>query len=419
MNELGINVSSPNDLIAKAKELWGATKSYRRLYAVNGKSKLHDLSQCNDLSEASAHELVLKEIANTLSQRKKLVAQFYYLLSANNNIVNNAATQPSITVTKTSGKTVRRGRDHRTRSQEWPDVPDVGKIEESNPEVLAQKILETGRKIEAGKLTSNLHANSSKQQQQQHQNMLNNHHHHHQQLQQQQQQQQHQHHLVNQNPHHLQQQQQQQQLHPEDKPYRNNKHHPTNHHSHQHHLQHQRSNSSEHLPSLVAGYGGIQQDPSALMPAPKQRDNNNLLNAGSSTRPVNNSNALTSGGCILPKCDLPGMRKPNNNNVPIVNIQESPKVANFEDRLKSIITSALNEDQEQRKAQQVVNQVQVEVSPSPQQSPIPKRSKHSHANQPNSNFHAGSLNTHNSLSSIINVATHGMTILMLPPLYHL
>lgn len=31
-------------------------------------------------------------------------------------------------------------------------------------------------------------------------------------------------------------------------------------------------------------------------------------------------------------------------------VQESPKVINFEDRLKSIITSVLNEDQEQRKA---------------------------------------------------------------------
>lgn len=30
-------------------------------------------------------------------------------------------------------------------------------------------------------------------------------------------------------------------------------------------------------------------------------------------------------------------------------VQESPKVINFEDRLKSIITSVLNEDQEQRK----------------------------------------------------------------------
>lgn len=46
----------------------------------------------------------------------------------------------------------RKSREHRSRSQEWPDVPDVGKIEEQNPELLAQKILETGRQIEAGKL---------------------------------------------------------------------------------------------------------------------------------------------------------------------------------------------------------------------------------------------------------------------------
>jgi H3 lysine-79-specific histone-lysine N-methyltransferase len=37
----------------------------------------------------------------------------------------------------------------RSRSQEWPDIPDVGKINENNPEMLAKKILETGRKIEA------------------------------------------------------------------------------------------------------------------------------------------------------------------------------------------------------------------------------------------------------------------------------
>lgn len=34
----------------------------------------------------------------------------------------------------------------------------------------------------------------------------------------------------------------------------------------------------------------------------------------------------------------------------VAKVQESPKVINFEDRLKSIITSVLNEDQEQRKA---------------------------------------------------------------------
>uniref|UniRef100_A0A182LT32 Histone-lysine N-methyltransferase, H3 lysine-79 specific n=1 Tax=Anopheles culicifacies TaxID=139723 RepID=A0A182LT32_9DIPT len=46
----------------------------------------------------------------------------------------------------------RKSRENRTRSQEWPEIPDIGKIEENNPEILAQKILETGRQIEAGKL---------------------------------------------------------------------------------------------------------------------------------------------------------------------------------------------------------------------------------------------------------------------------
>lgn len=51
-------------------------------------------------------------------------------------------------------KSQRKSRDHRSRSQDWPDVPDVGKIEENNPEILAQKILEKGRQIEAGKIRS-------------------------------------------------------------------------------------------------------------------------------------------------------------------------------------------------------------------------------------------------------------------------
>ncbi|XP_018022161.1 histone-lysine N-methyltransferase, H3 lysine-79 specific isoform X2 [Hyalella azteca] len=41
---------------------------------------------------------------------------------------------------------------HRSRNQEWPAVPDIGKIEEKNPELLAMKILETGRQIEAGRI---------------------------------------------------------------------------------------------------------------------------------------------------------------------------------------------------------------------------------------------------------------------------
>lgn len=46
---------------------------------------------------------------------------------------------------------MRKSREGRcSRSHEWPDVPDIGKIQENNPELLAQKILETGRQIEAG-----------------------------------------------------------------------------------------------------------------------------------------------------------------------------------------------------------------------------------------------------------------------------
>ena len=42
------------------------------------------------------------------------------------------------------------------RSQEWPDIPEIGKIEEKNPEILAKKILETGRQIEATKYGTEL-----------------------------------------------------------------------------------------------------------------------------------------------------------------------------------------------------------------------------------------------------------------------
>ena len=65
----------------------------------------------------------------------------------------NVSSKQTIVSSGSSSKSSRKSREHRTRSQEWPDVPDVGKIEENNPEILAQKILETGRQIEAGKLT--------------------------------------------------------------------------------------------------------------------------------------------------------------------------------------------------------------------------------------------------------------------------
>lgn len=41
----------------------------------------------------------------------------------------------------------------RSRSQEWPDIPDMAKINEKNPEILAKKIIETAREFEAGKVS--------------------------------------------------------------------------------------------------------------------------------------------------------------------------------------------------------------------------------------------------------------------------
>lgn len=52
------------------------------------------------------------------------------------------------------GKSLRKSREYRARSQDWPDVPDIAKIEEQNPEILAQKILEKGRMIEASKMSA-------------------------------------------------------------------------------------------------------------------------------------------------------------------------------------------------------------------------------------------------------------------------
>lgn len=40
----------------------------------------------------------------------------------------------------------------RNKNQEWPEVPEMEKIQEQNPEILAMKILESGRQIEASKM---------------------------------------------------------------------------------------------------------------------------------------------------------------------------------------------------------------------------------------------------------------------------
>jgi len=55
----------------------------------------------------------------------------------------------------------RKSREGRSRSMDWPDVPNIEKIQENNPEKLAQKILETGRQIEAGRIPSKQNSNSN------------------------------------------------------------------------------------------------------------------------------------------------------------------------------------------------------------------------------------------------------------------
>ncbi|XP_054277384.1 histone-lysine N-methyltransferase, H3 lysine-79 specific isoform X4 [Macrosteles quadrilineatus] len=174
MAELGINASCPTDLLSKAKEI---VLRHKELQAKVAKlqnqvanldeqnNKLHNERQQQlnltgrkmGLPTPLTHEQLLKEISNTMSQNKKLKCQVNKLeceVSAlekmpqqQNGIVKLSPDKQTM-----GSKSQRKSRDHRSRSQDWPDVPDVGKIEENNPEILAQKILETGRQIEAGKI---------------------------------------------------------------------------------------------------------------------------------------------------------------------------------------------------------------------------------------------------------------------------
>ncbi|KAK9890270.1 hypothetical protein WA026_010379 [Henosepilachna vigintioctopunctata] len=181
MNELGINASSPVDLLAKAKEI---VCRHKELQAKASKLQVQvaNLEQeqnsyviqrqqeimkkysgqegvGHDLSANVAHEYILREISATLAHRKKLHNQVSKL---ENDIVNlekstEERKQAQIVAIRQQPvplKVSRKSREYRARSQDWPDVPDIAKIEEQNPEILAQKILETGRKIEASKMSS-------------------------------------------------------------------------------------------------------------------------------------------------------------------------------------------------------------------------------------------------------------------------
>ncbi|XP_075971171.1 DOT1 like histone lysine methyltransferase grappa isoform X2 [Anticarsia gemmatalis] len=278
MSELGIHANNTVDLLAKAKEIVGRHKELQskasklqaqvnnieaeqamlvkqRTFEITEKYRqLGHIPPDVEITQSIAHDCILKEISATLAHRKRLHAQVGHL---QNEIIQmeraseQKSTPPTVPVATVKPHTVnnkpRKSREHRSRSQEWPDVPDVGKIEEQNPELLAQKILETGRQIEAGKISKpNVIVNGYPREQER---------------------------LVD-------------------------------HHRH---------------PKAVTPIHRTQpQRPGAPPPAA-------LAHRQS---PVKHQKPL---------------------NV-VAKVQESPKVINFEDRLKSIITSVLNEDQEQRKA---------------------------------------------------------------------
>uniref|UniRef100_A0A1Q3EZ08 Histone-lysine N-methyltransferase, H3 lysine-79 specific n=1 Tax=Culex tarsalis TaxID=7177 RepID=A0A1Q3EZ08_CULTA len=347
MNELGISTTSQNDLLCKAKEIVGrhkelqvmAAKLQSQVTSIEQEQKrivmqhMHRIADKYikteeiELTPKTSQEMVLKEIANTLSQRKKLCAQVSSLeneLNIIDKLAEERKTNPVLTVTTVpqqkeppqhqpqlqqqqqqyhqsrvdqqhhharevhrsehpavhssqpaaahatsshpptkhssgSSRSQRKSRENRTRSQEWPEIPDIGKIEENNPEILAQKILETGRQIEAGKL-------------------------------------------------------------------RNQKERETkNHHMQQQHAAIPPQQSQHHHPADAA-----------LMPAPPtlnkshHRSNNNSAN-----------NTANLAKTYVPGSSVVGAEMASVKAEPRAKLQDSHKVVNFEDRLKSIITSVL------------------------------------------------------------------------------
>lgn len=178
MSELGINATSPVDLLAKAKEIVcrhkelqakasklqiqvGNLEQEQNNLVLQRQQEITEKYACQDgteLSPTAAQEYILKEISSTLAQRKKLHNQVSRLegelQTLEKSTEERKQAQATMSRTQVVPAKLRKSREYRTRSQDWPDVPDIAKIEEQNPEILAQKILETGRKIEASKMSS-------------------------------------------------------------------------------------------------------------------------------------------------------------------------------------------------------------------------------------------------------------------------
>ncbi|KRT78750.1 hypothetical protein AMK59_6510 [Oryctes borbonicus] len=182
MSELGINATSPVDLLAKAKEIvcrhkdlqakasklqvqvFGLEQEQKNLVSQRQQEiteKYAKQETGKEMSQLIPEECILREISSTLSHRKKLHSQVSLLegevmnLEKTSEERKQAQSLSAARQQQSLSKTSRKSRDYRTRSQDWPDIPDIAKIEEQNPEILAQKILEKGRMIEAGKLSAN------------------------------------------------------------------------------------------------------------------------------------------------------------------------------------------------------------------------------------------------------------------------
>ncbi|XP_033226920.1 histone-lysine N-methyltransferase, H3 lysine-79 specific isoform X2 [Belonocnema kinseyi] len=196
MTELGINATSPGDLLAKAKEIVlrhkqlqnKASKLQAQVSNIETEQAKVTAQRYQELQEKFSNgtsspsappqpvtqDHILKEICTTMSQRKKLHSQVSKLEQELNVLEKTSSDKQSASMAQQqrdaanakhlqnqynqqqNGKNPpsRKSRDSRSRSQDWPDVPDIGKIQENNPEILAQKILETGRQIEAGRMMS-------------------------------------------------------------------------------------------------------------------------------------------------------------------------------------------------------------------------------------------------------------------------
>ena len=201
MSELGINATSTADLLKEAKDIvWRHRELQARAVQLQNQvstieedqaklvsqrqkeiiEKYKKIGYANGVNESIdistlTLEYILKEISVTLSHRKRLqnhVTRLENELNAmekaeeDKKILSNVPKQivvPEKSLSQLNqSKSPRKSREHRSRSQEWPEVPNIEKIEENNPEILAQKILETGRQIEAGKFpSSNIKYNNS------------------------------------------------------------------------------------------------------------------------------------------------------------------------------------------------------------------------------------------------------------------